>query len=74
MSRVPYVSAVGSLMKIIFFGSIFYGFLCPFLVVFWHMVFSNGFLILVKELFSLTNLGQYIRGLDVAGSYMYIIF
>jgi hypothetical protein len=37
------------------------------------MVFVDGFLILVKELGLLTNLGQWIRGLDVMGSYMYIV-
>ena len=37
------------------------------------MVFVNGFLILVKELGLLDNLGQCIRGLDAAGSYMCIV-
>jgi hypothetical protein len=38
------------------------------------MVFIDGFLILVKELGLLTNLGQWIRGfLDATGSYMYIV-
>jgi hypothetical protein len=38
------------------------------------MVFVDGFLILVKELWLLTNLGQWIRGLDVVGSYiLYIV-
>jgi hypothetical protein len=36
-----------------------------FLCFFWHMVFVDGFLIPVKELGLLTNLGQWIRGLDV---------
>jgi hypothetical protein len=40
---------------------------------FWHMVFADGFLILVKELGLLTNPGQWIRGLDAVGSYMYIV-
>jgi hypothetical protein len=31
-------------------------------VVFWHMVFVDGFLILVKELGLLTNPGQWISG------------
>jgi hypothetical protein len=31
-------------------------------------VFTNGFLIPVKELGLLTNLNQWIRGLDVAGA------
>jgi hypothetical protein len=47
---------------------------CMFLVVFRHMVFVDGFLILVKELGLLTNLGQWIRGLDAVGSiYVYCI-
>jgi hypothetical protein len=37
------------------------------------MVFVDGFLILVKELGLLTNLGQWIRGLDAMGSYIYCI-
>jgi hypothetical protein len=53
----------------IFFGS----FLRPFLAVFQHMVFTDGFLIPVKELGLLTNPGQWIRGLDATGSYMYIV-
>jgi hypothetical protein len=44
-----------------------------FLADFQHMVFVDGFLIPVKELGLLTNLGQWIRGLDVMGSYMYIL-
>jgi hypothetical protein len=48
-------------------------FLHLFLAVFWHMVFVDGFLISVKELGLLTNPGQWIRGLDVAGSYIYIV-
>jgi hypothetical protein len=35
------------------------------------MVFVDGFLILVKELGFLTNPSEWIRGLDVARSYMY---
>jgi hypothetical protein len=42
-------------------------------VVFWHMVFSNGFLFSVKELGLLTNLGHWVRVLDATGSYMYIV-
>jgi hypothetical protein len=37
------------------------------------MVFSNAFLISIKELGLFTNLVQWIRGLGVAGSYMYIV-
>jgi hypothetical protein len=37
------------------------------------MVFSNGFLFLVKELGLLTNPGHWVRVLDVVGSYMYIV-
>jgi hypothetical protein len=50
-------------------------FLHLFLVaVFRHMVFANGFLILVKELGLLTNLGQWIRGFGCCGIlYMYCI-
>jgi hypothetical protein len=43
------------------------------LAVFWHMVFADGFLILVKELGLLTNMGQWIMHLGVVGSYMYIV-
>jgi hypothetical protein len=50
-----------------FFASIF-------LVVFRHMVFVDGFLILVKELGLLTNLGQWIRGFGCRGIlYIYCI-
>jgi hypothetical protein len=38
-----------------------------------HMVFSNGFLFPVKELGFWTNLGHWVRVLDAAGSYMYIV-
>jgi len=41
--------------------------------VFWHMVLSDGFLFLMKELGLLTNLGHWVRVLDVVGSYMYIV-
>jgi hypothetical protein len=37
------------------------------------MVFVDGFLILVKELGLLTNLGQWIRGLDAKILYVYCI-
>jgi hypothetical protein len=47
-------------------------FSCP-LLVFRHMVFVDGFLFLVKELGLLTNLGHWVRVLDVVGSYMYIV-
>jgi hypothetical protein len=40
---------------------------------FWHMVFADGFLFLVKELGFWTNPGHWVRVLDVAGSYMYIV-
>jgi hypothetical protein len=49
------------------------GFLLLFLALFQHMVFTNEFSILVKELGLLTKLGQWISGLDVVGSYMYIV-
>jgi hypothetical protein len=48
--------------KNFFFGHVFGGFLHPFLVVFRHMVFADGFLILVKELGLLTN---WVNGLGV---------
>jgi hypothetical protein len=35
--------------------------------------FVDGFLFLVKELGLLTNPGHWVRVLDVAGSYMYIV-
>jgi hypothetical protein len=48
-----------------------------FLVHFWRFFdtcfLSIVFLILVKELGLLTNLGQCIRGLDATTSYMYIV-
>jgi hypothetical protein len=44
-----------------------------FLVVFWHVVFVDGFLIPVKKLGLLNNPGQWIRGLDSTISYMYIV-
>jgi hypothetical protein len=37
------------------------------------MVFSGGFLILVKESGLLTNLGNFFRGLDSTGFYMDIV-
>jgi hypothetical protein len=40
---------------------------------FWHMVFADGFLFLVKELGFWTNPGHWVRVLDAAGSYMYIV-
>jgi hypothetical protein len=44
-----------------------------FLVVFWKMVFTDGFLFPVKELGFLNNTGHSIRILDATRSYMYII-
>jgi hypothetical protein len=38
-----------------------------------HMVFSDGFLFPVKELGFWTNPGHWVRVLDAAGSYMYIV-
>ena len=38
-----------------------------------HMVFANGFLFSVKELGFWTNPGHWVRVLDAAGSYMYIV-
>jgi hypothetical protein len=35
--------------------------------------FADGFLFPVKELGLLTNLGHWVRVLDVDGSYMYIV-
>ena len=43
------------------------GFLCFFLAVFWNMVFSHGFLIVVKELGLLNNTGQWIRFFGIHG-------
>jgi hypothetical protein len=61
----------------------FLGFSCPkkkvldFCVHLWGFFgtwfFVDGFLFLVKELGLLTNLGHWIRVLDVVGSYMYIV-
>jgi hypothetical protein len=39
--------------------------------VFWHMVFTDGFLFLVKELGLLTYPDHWVRVLDLIGSYMY---
>jgi hypothetical protein len=44
-----------------------------FLEVFRLTIFIDGFLIPVKELGLLTNVGQWIRGLDAEGSYMCIV-
>jgi hypothetical protein len=44
-----------------------------FLAVFQHMVFTDGFLIVVKELGLFTNPGYWIRDLDAMRSYMYIV-
>jgi hypothetical protein len=41
--------------------------------VFRHMVFADGFLFPVKELGLLTNPGHWVRVLDAASSYMYIV-
>jgi hypothetical protein len=48
-------------------------FSCSLLDSFRHMVFSDGFLFPVKELRLLTNIGNWVRVLDAAGSYMYIV-
>jgi hypothetical protein len=40
---------------------------------FQHMVFADGFLFPVKELGFWTNPGHWVRVLDAAGSYMYIV-
>jgi hypothetical protein len=45
----------------------------PFLVVFRHMVFYDGFLILVKKLGLLNNLGQWIMGF-VCCRILYILY
>jgi hypothetical protein len=42
-------------------------------VVFWNMVFVNEFLFPIKELGLLTNPIHWVRVLDAAGSYMYIV-
>jgi hypothetical protein len=42
-------------------------------VVFWNMVFSDGFLFMVKELGLLSNPDHWFRVLDATGSYMYIL-
>jgi hypothetical protein len=52
-------------------GEIFGIFCVNVLVVLRHMVFVYGFLLLVKELGLLTNMSQWIRVLDTAGSYIY---
>jgi hypothetical protein len=44
-----------------------------FFMVFQHIIFTNVFIILVKELGFLTKMVQWIRGLNDAGSYMYIL-
>jgi hypothetical protein len=38
-----------------------------------HMVFVDGFLFSVKELGFWTNPGHWVRVLDAASSYMYIV-
>jgi hypothetical protein len=38
-----------------------------------NMVFANGFLFSVRELGFWTNIGHWVRVLDVTGSYMYIV-
>jgi hypothetical protein len=38
-----------------------------------HMVFADGFLFPVKKLGFWTNPGHWVRVLDAAGSYMYIV-
>ena len=38
-----------------------------------HVFFVDGFLFLVKELGFWTNPGHWVRVLDAAGSYMYIV-
>ena len=38
-----------------------------------HGFFADGFLFPVKELWFWTNLGHWVRFLDVAGSYMYFV-
>ena len=38
-----------------------------------HGFFADGFLFLVKELGFWTNPGHWVRVLDAAGSYMYIV-
>ena len=40
---------------------------------FQHMVFAYGFLFSIKELGLLTNLGHWVKVLDVVGSYVYIV-
>jgi hypothetical protein len=47
-------------------------FFLPFLVVFRHMVFSNGLLISVKELGFLFKQGQWIKGFGCRGI-LYIV-
>jgi hypothetical protein len=42
-------------------------------IIFLHMVFADGFLFPVKELGFWTNPGHWVRVLDAAGSYMYIV-
>ena len=40
---------------------------------FWHMVFADGFLFPVKELGLWNNPSHWVRVLDAARSYMYIV-
>jgi hypothetical protein len=48
-------------------------FLWFFVLVFWHMNFADNFLIAVKELGLLSNLGQWIRIFDATGYHVYIL-
>jgi hypothetical protein len=53
-----------------FFAS---GTMSHFWAVFGHMVFADGFLFPVKKLGLLTNPSHWVRVLDAAGSYMFIV-
>ena len=48
-------------------------FSCPLLGGFLACGFSDGYLFPVKELGLLTNPGHWVRVLDAAGSYIYIV-
>jgi hypothetical protein len=51
----------------------FWQFLYPFLAVFQHIVFTNDFLIPVKEVELLSNMSQWIMGLRYHGI-LYIMY
>ena len=62
------VRGVGDIPPVWGFGdnaseNLFFGVFCIcYFAVFQHLVFANGFLIAIKELWLLTNISQWIRG------------